>query len=100
MKEGISKGMNMKWSLYMSSNQQNLTIGSIRLKSDYRVVKISLTTGLGSYLGMEFNEIPHTSTVSLPMMLCDSMCVFHFRGLSVGVAAGETLEKFPRSFSD
>ena len=49
MKEGISKGMNMKWSLYMSSNQQNLTIGSIRLKSDYRVVKISLTTGLGSY---------------------------------------------------
>ena len=51
MKEGISKGMNMKWSLYMSSNQQNLTIGSIRLKSDYRVVKISLTTGLGSYPG-------------------------------------------------
>ena len=49
MKEGISKGMNMKWSLYMSSNQQNLTIGSIRQKSDYRVVKISLTTGLGSY---------------------------------------------------
>ena len=49
MKEGISKGMNMKWSLYMSSNQQNLTIGSIGLKSDYRVVKISLTTGLGSY---------------------------------------------------
>ena len=49
MKEGISKGMNMKWSLYMSSNQQNLTIGSIRLKSDYRVVKISLTRGLGSY---------------------------------------------------
>ena len=49
MKEGISKGMNMKWSLYMSSNQQNLTIGSIRLKSDYRIVKISLTTGLGSY---------------------------------------------------
>ena len=48
MKEGISKGMNMKWSLYMSSNQQNLTIGSIGLKSDYRVVKISLTTGLGS----------------------------------------------------
>ena len=39
----------MKWSLYMSSNQQNLTIGSIGLKSDYRVVKISLTTGLGSY---------------------------------------------------
>ena len=49
MKEGISKGMNMKWSLYMSSNQQNLTTGSIRVKSDYRVVKISLTTGLGSY---------------------------------------------------
>ena len=49
MKEGIRKGMNMKWSLYMSSNQQNLTTGSIRLKSDYRVVKISLTTGLGSY---------------------------------------------------
>ena len=49
MKEGISKGMNMKWSLYMSSNQQILTIGSIGLKSDYRVVKISLTTGLGSY---------------------------------------------------
>ena len=49
MKEGISKGMNIKWSLYMSSNQQNLTIGSIGLKSDYRVVKISLTTGLGSY---------------------------------------------------
>ena len=49
MKEGISKGMNMKWSLYMSSNQQNLTIGSIGLKSDYRIVKISLTTGLGSY---------------------------------------------------
>ena len=48
MKEGISKGMNMKWSLYMSSNQQNLTTGSIGLKSDYRVVKISLTTGLGS----------------------------------------------------
>ena len=35
----------------MSSNQQNLTIGSIGLKSDYRVVKISLTTGLGSYPG-------------------------------------------------
>ena len=52
MKEGISKGMNMKWSLYMSSNQQNLTIGSIGLKSDYRVVKISLTTGLGSYPGI------------------------------------------------
>ena len=52
MKEGISKGMNMKWSLYMSSNQQNLTIGSIGLKSDYRVVKISLTTGLGSYPGL------------------------------------------------
>ena len=51
MKEGISKGMNMKWSLYMSSNQQNLTIGFIGLKSDYRVVKISLTTGLGSYPG-------------------------------------------------
>ena len=33
----------------MSSNQQNLTIGSIRLKSDYWVIKISLTTGLGSY---------------------------------------------------
>ena len=49
MKEGISKGMNMKWSLYMSSNQQNLTTGSIRLKSDYRIVKISLTTGLGRY---------------------------------------------------
>ena len=49
MKEGISRGINMKWSLYMSSNQQNLTIGSIRLESDYRVVKISLTTGLGSY---------------------------------------------------
>ena len=46
-----SKGLDMKWSLYMSSNQQNLTIGSIRLKSDYRVVKISLTTGLGSYPG-------------------------------------------------
>ena len=44
-----SKGLDMKWSLYMSSNQQNLTIGSIRLKSDYRVVKISLTTVLGSY---------------------------------------------------
>ena len=43
--------MNMKWSLYMSSNQQNLTIGSIRLKSDYWVVKISLTTGLGNYPG-------------------------------------------------
>ena len=43
-----SKGLDMKWSLYMSSNQQNLTIGSIGLKSDYRVVKISLTTGLGS----------------------------------------------------
>ena len=43
--------MNMKWSLYMSSNQQNLTIGSIRLKSDYRIVKISLTIGLGSYPG-------------------------------------------------
>ena len=42
-------GLNLKCSLYMSSNQQNLTIGSIRLKSDYRVVKISLTTGLGSY---------------------------------------------------
>ena len=39
------------WTLYMSSNQQNLTIGSmsIGLKSDYRRVKISLTTGLGSY---------------------------------------------------
>ena len=49
---------------------------------------------------MEFYEVPHTSTDSHPMMLCDSMCVFHFRGLSVGVAAGETLEKFPRSFSD
>ena len=49
MKEEISKGMNMKWSLYMSSYQQNLTTGSIRLKSDYMVVKISLTTGLGSY---------------------------------------------------
>ena len=44
---------------------------------------------------MEFYEVPHTSTDSHPMMLCDSMCVFHFRGLSVGVAAGETLEKFP-----
>ena len=33
----------------MSSNQQNPTTGSIGLKSDYRVVKISLTTGLGSY---------------------------------------------------
>ena len=43
-----SKGLDMKWSLYMSSNQQNLTIGSIRLKSDNRVAKISLTTGLGS----------------------------------------------------
>ena len=53
MEEGISKGMNMKWSLYMSSNQQNLTIGSIGLKSDYRVVKISLTTGLGSYPGQQ-----------------------------------------------
>ena len=53
MKEGISKGMNMKWSLYMSSNQQNLTTGSIRLKSDYWVVKISLTTGLGSYPGWQ-----------------------------------------------
>ena len=42
-------GLNLKCSLYMSSNQQNLTIGSIRLKSDNRVVKISLTTGLGSY---------------------------------------------------
>ena len=42
-------GLNLKCSLYMSSNQQNLTIGSIRLKSDYWVVKISLTTGLGSY---------------------------------------------------
>ena len=47
-----SKGLDMKWSLYMSSNQQNLTIGSIGLKSDYRVVKISLTTGLGSYPGL------------------------------------------------
>ena len=56
MKEGISKGMNMKWSLYMSSNQQNLTIGSIGLKSDYRVVKISLTTGLGSYPGSCLNS--------------------------------------------
>ena len=46
---GKSMGLNLKCSLYMSSNQQNLTIGSIRLKSDYRVVKISLTTGLGSY---------------------------------------------------
>ena len=27
----------------------NMTVGSIRLKSDYRIVKISLTTGLGSY---------------------------------------------------
>ena len=44
-----SKGLDMKWSLYMSSNLQNLTIGSIGVKSDYRVVKISLTTGLGSY---------------------------------------------------
>ena len=35
----------------MSTNQQNLTIGSIKIKSDYRVVKISLTTGLGSYPG-------------------------------------------------
>ena len=42
-------GLNLKCSLYMSSNQQNLTIGSIRLKSDHRIVKISLTTGLGSY---------------------------------------------------
>ena len=41
----------MKWSLYMASNHHNLTIGSIRLKSDNRVVKISLTTGLGSYPG-------------------------------------------------
>ena len=49
MKEGINKGMNMKWSLHMSSKQQNLTIGPIGLKSDYRVVKLSLTTGLGSY---------------------------------------------------
>ena len=61
MKEGISKGMNMKWSLYMSSNQQNLTMGSIRLKSDYRIVKISLTTGLGSY--------PELVTVMLPFHL-------------------------------
>ena len=45
-------GLNLKCSLYMSSNQQNLTIGSIRLKSDYRLVKISLTTGLGSYPDM------------------------------------------------
>ena len=37
MKEGISKGMNMKWSSYMSSNQQNLTVESIGLKIDYRV---------------------------------------------------------------
>ena len=45
----------------MSSNQQNLTIGSIGLKSDYRVVKISLTTGLGSYPeffgGLQAHEI-------------------------------------------
>ena len=53
MEEGISKGMNMKWSLYMSLNQQNLTTGSTGLKSDYRVVNISLTTGLGSYPGWE-----------------------------------------------
>ena len=64
MKEGISKGMNMKWSLYMSSNQQNLTTGSIGLKSDYRVVKISLTTGLGSYpafdiISVEEAGMPH-----------------------------------------
>ena len=58
MEEGISKGMNVKWSLYMSSNQQNLTMGSIRLKSDYRVVKISLTTGLGSYPGVYFDFPP------------------------------------------
>ena len=38
----------MKWSLYMASNHQNLTIRSIRLKSDNWVAKISLTTGLGS----------------------------------------------------
>ena len=44
-----SKGLDMKWSLYMSLNQQNLTVGSIGLKSDHWVVKISLTTGLGSY---------------------------------------------------
>ena len=42
----------------MSSNQQNLTIGSIRLKSDYMVVKISLTTGLGSYPEYSVGVIP------------------------------------------
>ena len=59
-------GLNLKCSLYMSSNQQNLTIGSIRLKSDNRVVKISLTTGLGSYPGFRF-ETPTflNSTLSL-----------------------------------
>ena len=62
-----SKGLDMKWSLYMSSKQQNLTIGSIGLKSDYRVVKISLTTGLGSYPGdlimpLSFVNMPHKSS--------------------------------------
>ena len=41
----------------MSSNQQNLTIGSIRLKSDYMVVKISLTTGLGSDPALGFPAV-------------------------------------------
>ena len=47
----------MKWSQYMSSNQQILTIGSIGLKSDYREVKISLTTGLGSYPDNQYDAV-------------------------------------------
>ena len=63
----------MKWSLYMSSNQQNLTIGSIGLKSDYRVVNISLTTGLGSYPAFQAFYPAHSAhawTSLVPALLC------------------------------
>ena len=78
MKEGISKGMNMKWSLHMSSNQQNLTIGSIGLKSDYRVVKISLTTGLGSYpdKGERLSKATHSALGDINAF---SMATLHCR---------------------
>ena len=52
----------------MASNHQNLTIGSIRLKSDNRVAKISLTTGLGSDPVRMTLDNMKIDDVSMPMI--------------------------------
>ena len=75
--------MNMKWSLYMSSNKQNLTTGSIILKSDYWVVKISLTTGLGSY------PVPQRTFLTLSGRNTGSLSVQNTLPMITSHAAGQ-----------